>query len=97
MISYKTIVQQIEKHTIQARQAHGEQQIREQLTAIRALCEVVLNEGNAAEPTLTVHPVAQTQVHSSHQGSSMLSAQPIHVPAQKLNEADANGESLFDF
>ncbi|MEG0439092.1 YwdI family protein [Solibacillus cecembensis] len=92
MISYETIVQQIEKHAIQAKQTRDEQQIREQLSAIRALCNVVLDEGKpVAKPS-----VAAPHVHNI-QTTSMMISQPLVTSSQKLEEEDANGESLFDF
>lgn len=92
MISYETIVKQIEKHAIQVKQTRDEQQIREQLSAIRALCEVVLDDGQpVAKPS-----VAAATVHNIQQSSMMIS-QPLVTASQKLEEEDANGESFFDF
>ena len=88
MISYETIVKQIEKHAIQAKQTRDEQQIREQLSAIRALCNVVLDEGKPLVAAPSVHNIQTT---------SMMISQPLVTSSQKLEEEDANGESLFDF
>lgn len=92
MISYETIVKQIEKHAIQAKQTRDEQQIREQLAAIRALCEVVLDDG---KPILKPSVVAPS-VHNI-QTTSMMISQPLVTSSQRVEEEDANGESLFDF
>lgn len=92
MISYETIVKQIEKHAIQAKQMRDEQQIREQLAAIRALCEVVLDDGQAVAKSSVVVP----SVHNI-QTTSMMMSQPLVTSSQKVEEEDANGESLFDF
>lgn len=92
MISYETIVQQIEKHAIQAKQTRDEQQIREHLSAIRALCEVVLDDG---KPVAKL-PLATPSVHNI-QTTSMMISQPLVASSQKIEEEDANGESLFDF
>lgn len=92
MISYTAIVKQIEKHAIQASHATNERQMREQLTAIQALCAVALGEEQvpqAIQPariatTITEQPVL---VSTLQQSSS----------SQKLQEPDANGDSIFDF
>lgn len=92
MISYETIVKQIEKHAIQAKGTRDEQQIREQLAAIRALCEVVLEDGQPVAKS----SVAASSVHNI-QSPSMMISQPLVASSQKLEEEEANGESLFDF
>ncbi|ATP38917.1 hypothetical protein CSE16_02150 [Solibacillus sp. R5-41] len=92
MISYEMIVQQIEKHASQAKQVRGEQQIREQLSAIRALCDVVLDEGKSVAKL----PEAALSVHNIQTSSMMISQLPV-TSSQKIEEEDANGESLFDF
>lgn len=81
MISYEAIVQQIEKHVAQAKQQQSEAALREQLTAIHTLCEIVLQTGE--KQALTASPNVQTRA--------------AIVTSTKLEESDANGESLFDF
>ena len=92
MISYEAIIAQIEQAVQQAKHAHSEQQMREQLTAVKALCEVVLGQQVAHT---TSKPVQQ-----------MTAVQPasVQVPvmqqantSSKLQEPDANGDSIFDF
>lgn len=90
MITNETIVKQIEKLTAEAARASTEQQVREKLTAIRALCDVVLDE-TVMSPKLA---------SPNRLGASLASpvyTQPVAIPAQKLQEEDANGDSLFDF
>lgn len=86
MISYEAIVQQIEKHITQAKQNPSEAALREQLSAIHTLCEVVLQTG---EKQITTRPVQMIQ--------TMQVSTPVLTPSTKLEEHDANGESLFDF
>ena len=92
MISYEAIVQQIEKHVMQAKQGGSEARLREQLSAIHTLCEIVLHEKAthvnqpAASSTVQVHTLPASTVQS-----------PVAIAATKLEEKDANGESLFDF
>lgn len=90
MITNEMIIKQIEKLTAEAAYASTEQQVREKLTAIRALCDVVLDEKITSSQPLMNHLVS-TSV------SSPVYTQPVAIPAQKLEEDDANGDSLFDF
>lgn len=87
MISYEAIIAQIEQAIQQAKHAQSEQQMREQLTAVKALCEVVL--GHQA-----VH-ITDQLVQQRHQVQSF----PVQQAnaSSKLQELDANGDSIFDF
>lgn len=90
MITYETIIKQIEKLTTEAAHAATEQQAREKLAAIRALCDVVLDEKFSSPKSASINSVSTTI-------SSPVYTQPVAIPAQKLDEDDANGDSLFDF
>lgn len=90
MITYESIVKQIEKLTTEAAHAATEQQAREKLAAIRALCDVVLDEKISSPKPASINSMS-TMI------SSPVYTQPVAIPAQKLEEDDANGDSLFDF
>lgn len=90
MITYESIVKQIEKLTTEAAHAATEQQAREKLAAIRALCDIVLDEKISSPKPASINSVSATI-------SSPAYTQPVAIPAQKLEEDDANGDSLFDF
>ena len=90
MITYETIIKQIEKLTAEATHATTEQLAREKLTAIRALCDVVLDE------KINSTKLSATNLISTAT-SSPVYTQPVAIPAQKLEEEDANGDSLFEF
>lgn len=90
MITYESIVKQIGILTTEAAQAATEQQAREKLAAIRALCDVVLDEKISTPKPASINSMSATI-------SSPVYTQPVAVPAQKLEEDDANGDSLFDF
>ena len=90
MITYESIVKQIEKLTTEAAHASTEQQAREKLAAIRALCDVVLDEKISSPKPASINSMSTTI-------SSPVYTQPVAIPAQKLEEDDANGDSLFDF
>ena len=88
MISYQTVLQQLEKQLNEAKNATGEQQIRESLTAVRALCDVVLAQSAEVSKTLPKHiPQMLTQGPT----------QQMLYTAKMDEEDGANGDSLFDF
>lgn len=95
MISYEMIVQQIAKLTAQANEAQNEQQIREQLSAIRALCDVVLSDQTASTKDFQATQNKTNFVNLS--SPTPVYTQPVVMPSQKLEEDDANGDSIFDF
>lgn len=90
MITYEKIVQQIEKLTTEAAHAKTEQQAREKLAAIRALCDVVLDE-----KVISPKPTSLNSMTTNFASPGF--TQPVAIPTQKLEEDDANGDSLFDF
>ena len=88
MISYQTILQHLEKQVEEAKNASTEQQIRESLTAVRALCDVVLSK---AGEVVKEQPTPMSKVITP-----IPTQQPVYTA--KMDEEDgANGESLFDF
>ncbi|MFJ7736140.1 YwdI family protein [Lysinibacillus sp. NPDC097287] len=88
MISYQAVLQQLEKQLDEAKKAPSEQQIRESLTAVRALCDVVLAQPTKGSKTQPKH-IPQMLTQSPTQQM---------VYTAKLDEEDgANGDSLFDF
>ena len=93
MISYDMIVAAIQQHASEA--TGDEAQVREQLTAIRALCDVALaNERQAAPQRATAAPMQMAQPVPAV--APQIVAAPS-LPTKKINEDDANGDSLFDF
>lgn len=89
MITQQAILTQMEKLTAEARQASSEQQARECFAAIKALCEVVLAEQTTKKQQSTSSTPIPPSVNAF--------TQPVAIPSQKLQEDDANGDSLFDF
>lgn len=82
MIKEQQVLQLMENYIQQALQAHSEQVVREQVSAIRALCDVVLlNESMTNKPvTSSVEPIVQPSLSSS---SSVLE--------------ETKSDSIFDF
>lgn len=88
-------MQQIAKLTAQANEAQNEQQIREQLSAIRALCDVVLSDQTTSTKDFQATQNKTNFVNLS--SPTPVYTQPVVMPSQKLEEDDANGDSIFDF
>lgn len=88
MIPYETLLNEIEKQLTIAKQQSNEQQLREQLVAIRALCDVGLStEQNDKRVTVL-------------KNTKSIEEKPIiykNVSSSPLKEEDANGTSIFDF
>lgn len=86
MISTERIIEEMQRQLNYAKTADDDQAVREALTAIRALCQVVLVDDKKDEPIITPRTMA-----ISHQPRiSSLDSRP-------LEEEDANGGSIFDF
>ncbi|WP_432363574.1 YwdI family protein [Sporosarcina sp. UB5] len=88
MISTERIIVEMQRQLNYAKTANDDQAVREALTAIRALCQVVLvSNDQKDEPIITPKTMSiahQPQLPSSIEG----------VP---LEEDDANGNSIFEF
>ncbi len=88
MIPYQAVIQQLEKQLSGVKNAGNEQQIREALTAIRALCDVVLDSAEGISKVQSKH-IPQMLVSEPKQSS---------LYAAEIEEEDgANGDSIFDF
>jgi len=80
------ILDEIDKHTARAREGEPEK-IRESLAAIRALCDLLLEDGMQAPKKPRAMPLQAEPVN-----------RPQSVPAAtRLQEEGANGDSLFEF
>lgn len=79
------ILNEIDKHTTRARSGNPAK-VRESVAAIRALCDLLLEDDQ---------PVIDNQ---TPRAVPLASPQPQAVSAvNKLKEEDANGDSLFEF
>ena len=87
MITAAQLLGEIEQQISVAKQTHNEATQREAIYAVRTLCNLLLNEERTSAPSIP-QPVQLNSVHTA----------PItSLNEQPLREADANGESLFDF
>ena len=93
MISYEIVLASLEKHIARAKQADTEQQMREELSAIKALCDVVLNTATTQTKNAQTH---QQQVQTV-KSVSLTMPQSVIQNQPKLQEDGANGDSIFDF
>lgn len=82
-IDANRILREIEKQTAVARSADPAK-ARESIAAIRALCNLVLDDEQAPEVKPHAIPLAAPQVQTISSGAP-------------LKEDDANGDSLFEF
>ncbi len=87
MITAQQLLGEIEQQVRLAKQAGDEAAQREAIYAVRTLCNLMLNDDKSSAPSIP-QPMQLSSVHATPVTS--LNEQP-------LREADANGESLFDF
>ena len=91
MISYQSLLKEIEQHVTKFKSVKDEQQLREELSAIRALCNVMLSNGSGNQGQGQGQGQGQTQGQSQGQmsnGSGTLWAQQNPVN-QGSNEASS--------
>lgn len=92
MISYQAVLVEIEKHLQAAKVADSEQQFRDSMVAMKALCDVVLKPVEGSK-RMSMDESKVTVVNSEIP-PTLTSFQTT----QKLEEKDgANGISIFDF
>ncbi|KGR85746.1 YwdI family protein [Lysinibacillus odysseyi] len=91
MISYDAVLAQMEQLVRHAKNTHNEQHMREQLTAVKALCEVVLGQAGS----MPQHVVTAAQAVPLQKNQHTLIQQT--ASSDRLDEPDANGDSIFDF
>ncbi|MBO9130133.1 YwdI family protein [Bacillus sp. 165] len=75
-------------------QKHNEQKMREHLTAIRALCELLLEESPAASTAISEREMAMMTGEWKNPKAGNVSGT---ASVRYQEEEDANGSSLFDF
>lgn len=95
MISYQTLLNEIEQLVANAKNVNDEHQLREQLSAIRALCNVALTKGNTNQTSLG--QIMITSISNEINPSQNMINTTSSLKSVKLQENDANGDSIFDF
>ena len=95
-IPLNKVLQQIQAETEKALHANSAQEKREYLTAIKALSELALqskNNMNQQQPPYKTAPMPSPPVNFA---TTNVQTAPA-IQSVKREEADANGDSLFDF
>lgn len=96
MISYEIVIAELAKHLATAQSVKSEARVREELSAIRALCDVALhNEVIQPSPNINIPQGKANTLHGVPQQTSTPLASSL--TQNKLEEEDANGDSIFDF
>ena len=97
MIRNEQILSAIEKHLVKAKTAKTNSEMREQLVAMKALCDVLLMNDAEISSTSYVQHTQNVQHVQTIQPIQSMPSQPVS-PTNKLQEDDgANGDSIFDF
>lgn len=89
MIEPTALLNQIEQLVLKAKQNPTDANVREQLTAVRALCDVVLQAGSTAEASFTNQVV--------HAQGTIISNVPQQRTLPKRAEIEQQKDSIFDF
>ncbi|MFP3917825.1 YwdI family protein [Lysinibacillus telephonicus] len=95
MISYQALLSEIEQLVANAKNVNDEHQLREQLSAIRSLCNVALTNGSAHQ-TLQGQKTITSLSNEINSSQTMINT-ASSMRGAKLQENDANGDSIFDF
>lgn len=91
MIRNEQILLAIEKHLAKAKVAATNSEMREQLVAMKALCDVLLMNGGES-------PLTDQKQRVQHvQSIQAMPSQPISSTNKLQEEDGANGDSIFDF
>ncbi|MGM9948895.1 MAG: YwdI family protein [Lysinibacillus sp.] len=93
MISYEAVLIQMERLVQNAKQSQNEQYVREQLTAVKALCDVVLVQPSELSPRQGMSASSAVPAMQANPGTFLQQT----ASSDRLQEPDANGDSIFDF
>ncbi|NMD72322.1 YwdI family protein [Bacillus sp. DNRA2] len=88
------LLQKMEEEIRKAQTTSSEANIRERVQAIKTLCELVLDEAGSDVQVKAIPALGVGVSSSMFQAQSQPVRQP---PGRKLDEDEANGDSLFDF
>jgi len=97
-IHIQTLLAKMGEELALAKSAGKEELLREKISSIKTLCEVILEEGKGSisKPALTEAGRETPLVHVPGSQSSLVHVSGSQTP--KLEESDgANGDSIFDF
>jgi hypothetical protein len=88
-ISVEQLLKKMESELHKAKQAGSTVELREHVHSIKILCELILDDqGNRTVQNLPEVLALQPQIQT---------IKPTTLSVKKLEEEEANGDSLFDF
>lgn len=88
-ISVEQLLKKIESELHKAKQAEGTAKLRENVHSVKILCELILEDtGSGAVRSVPEMVALQPQIQP---------ITPTTLSVKKLEEEEANGDSLFDF
>ena len=93
MIATERILLEMDRQLALAKAAGNEQMMREALTAISSLCQVVLGSGEVLQRTTSVNK----DLPAASIGHQPTPTPVVSLDSKPLIEKDANGGSIFDF
>jgi hypothetical protein len=88
-ISVQKLLEKIEEELKLAKNSPKEERLREKIYSIKILCELILDEKQAAKAPAYQPIVAQQPV--------LVQPAAVNQPKKLEMEDEANGDSLFDF
>lgn len=93
MISYEQLLKEMKRQVDVAQATNDERVVREAVTAVKALCEVMLGDRQTTQqPVQSQRQVVQRTPVTANEVQSIPS-----TTSKPLVEEDANGDSLFEF
>ncbi|MDQ0230791.1 YwdI family protein [Metabacillus malikii] len=96
-IHVSKLLQKMDDELRKAKASQNDNEIRESLIVIKSLCDVVLAEKNSLHiPSPKTNEINQSELQKMMGNlAPVKTASPL--PDNKIEEEDANGDSLFDF
>jgi len=91
----RKLLQKMDQELQSAKSASSETKIRERIQAIKTLCELVLDEPEATQQLQPQQPIQISNTQPMTTTSPALSF--AKTEPTKIDNGEANGESLFDF
>jgi hypothetical protein len=91
-ISVEQLLKKMESELHKAKQAEGSVQLRENVHSIKVLCELILED--SALKSRSVRGLSEAVALQQPQIQTIT---PTTLSVKKLEEEEANGDSLFDF
>lgn len=94
-VSYRALLEKMEHELRRAKEVQDGSQLHKHMYAIKALAEVILEEGKTAGASRQASPIVKPYISAS----TPVASEPLTItsPEPIKTEDGANGDSLFDF